>query len=205
MLSTVQTFFDSPNAIVATCIGSWAVSSTSMEDIIHRPISSVFWPLLFGGIAGSWITSFTPKGFTPHVAGVITGITVLGLLARGFGYGSKNSNKTFVDIVAESLEKEQNKCKISYTAHSRIENQGIVINTEKPLCSTLVKELLIGSLEHIDSAVIPNIDMIENIVRTTPNIDKMASIFIHDGFQGYVMIDGPNKISRHTLSIKINS
>lgn len=72
------------NAITVTCIGSWALTSTSIDNMINRPIWSLLLSLFWGGIAGVFVAAYTPKGFEVHVVVGIIGMTTVGLIAKGF-------------------------------------------------------------------------------------------------------------------------
>jgi len=204
MLATTQNFLNSPNAILATCIGSWAVTSITVEDLIDHPIRSVFWPLVCGSIAGTWISNYTPVGFAPYVAGGLALITASGLCARALGLRPKPPGGSLIKNIATELGRNSNMKRISYNAHTLINDKGLIIETGDVLCSETVKTLLLKWLELLDSNIIPNIDKIGEILECEPYLDRMSGIFIHNGFKGYVTINGPNKTSIHVLSIKID-
>ena len=205
MLAALHTFLSSPNAITAACIGSWGITSTSVEDIIHRPIQSVFWPLVCGGVAGKWITTYTPPEFGPYVAAIIISVTVAGLLARRLRFGPKPADKHWSLNILEAIDNHYVKERFSYTAHNMFENKGIVLETENTLTSEVVKAVLIESLDRLDGNVVAHINKITEWLKKAELLHKMSGIFIHDNRKGYVMINGPNKESKHILSIMITS
>lgn len=203
MSTILKTFLNSPNAITAVCIGSWGVTSTSIEDMIHHPIQSVFWPLVCGSVAGSWISSYTPDGFSPYVAGGIITVTCAGLIARCFGSKPKAGGKHWTIDLVQSFTDEKDKLKLSYTAHTLFEDKGLILETENNLTPQVVKTVLLESLDRLDAKVVAHIDKIISYLEKAELLDKMCGVFVHDTRKGYVMINGPNKEGKHILSVTI--
>lgn len=206
MLAVAQTFLSSPNAIVAACIGSWGVTSISVEDMMHRPIQSVFWPLVFGTVAGSWISDFTPPGFGPYVASGIIGITLTGLIAKRLGLGPKikSTDKHWSLTLLESINGENERILPSYTTHILFKGQGIVLETENVLTPEVVENVLTDSLDCLDEVVVSRIGKITSYLIKADLLDKVSGVFIHDKEKGYVMINGPKQEHEHILSLLIN-
>lgn len=208
MLEHVGSLLSSTNAITASCIGSWAVTSISIDDMINRPIQSVFWPLFCGGIAGGWITGHTPEGFGPYVAAGIIGMTTVGLIAKSFRTKAKvkTAEKHWSLVLLEALGKNSlvTPSRFSYSAHNILKGQEVELKTEKELNSGVIRDVLIGSMSELDPLVASQINNIGFCLSKVPSFDNISSVFIHDNLRGYVMINGPKKEVEHVLSFNIN-
>ena len=166
----------------------------------------MFWSLVWGGIAGKWIADLTPDDLKPWVAGSILGITVIGMAACKFGWLPK-PQKDWVTAAVEGL-----------TIHSKLENTGftidtdksltppvikklLTIDTDKPLTPPIIKELLTNTISSLPSEVLPHIDLIINSVSRCDLLDKMSAVIIHNNRTVLIMIKKTNADSKQVLSI----
>ncbi|CAH6418374.1 Hypothetical protein HVR_LOCUS120 [uncultured virus] len=203
MVSHFIDFLYSPHAIAGSCIASWFLTSTSLTDIIDHPMKSIFWPLLFGGIAGKWIADVTPDSFEPYVAGGILTLTFAGFVAKKFGLIKKPKSVDWPEVILTLLNRELNKLKISYTAHSVLNEKGVYIDIDRPFTANYIKEILTNNLARLDPKVLESLDNTISIIKDNEYLNQLSGIFIHGVDKGYVMITGPNKESRQVLSIRI--
>lgn len=206
MLSEINKFLNSPNAIAVACIGSLFVTSTTVDDMIHRPIQSTFWPLVWGGLAGSWVSSYTPEGLTPCVAGSIIGVTLTGLLARHLGYKLKLPERNWVDVTLKIVDyfdfKNGSESRLSYNAHELFPDKGVILETNNTLTPEMVNAILANSIDKLDEIIYNNLLNITNALNKAKSLHKISSVFIHDNHKGYVMLNGPEK-QGPILSVKI--
>ena len=233
MLGATHSFLESPDAIRIACIGSWALTTVSIRDMIRKPLRSVFWPLVCGNMAGRMITSYTPPGLAPYVVGGIVGITAVGILARLLGFSpDPPRSKSIESVITAGLTDLATssigytpvpegtslfshllrafhthflKLRLSYNTHRYLLSEDVtVIETAKDLSSESVKEILNEESKRLALTVVSRIDKIAECVQVAEHLDDTSSIFIHDGKDGHVLIKGPNTDTDIVLSIKID-
>jgi len=190
----------SPHAMVGSCIVSLFLSSNTPQHAVLHPICSVSLSVIFGGIAGKFLEHRIPDELKPYVVGTILVLTGLNLGARYMGiYPEQPSIKSIYD----SVSNEHRSMRISYTAHSILDNIGPTITIDKPLTGSLVRNIIMEAKESLDFKIISAIDTIASVVDDIEFIDKISGIFIHNSEHGFVLIKCSNNTSPHTLSIRI--
>lgn len=200
-LTSIWSLLESPHAITASCIISLLLTSVTLKDAVKSPLSTTFWTLLGGGIAGSLIEGLSQSQYSPHVAIGILGITSIGVGARFFGYVPDRRNKSWISInINTGAPFSQNR--ISYTAHKLLDNYGPTIEISEPLTANSI-DCVLRMRGDLNSRLVMEFDIIKTTLQNAQFLDQVSGVFIHGADEGYVLIKGPNKESKHVISIRI--
>jgi len=196
-----------------------------MIDIIEHPLTSVFWPVFGGSIAGYLISSISHVNIRPHVAIAILALTTVGILARIKGYipdrrdqkdlaykpasqGFASRGEPLFKLTYSStsrlpsLSSAINRNRISYTAHHLLENTGPTLIVEETITPDNIMDAL-NLAVGLDSSVIQERSCIRNALENSEFLHQVSGIFIHSAETGLVIIKGPNTQSKHVMSIRI--
>lgn len=194
--------FKSPHSITAACMLSFAFSSTGLKDWIYNPITTTFWTVLCGGIAGNIITDLPPVPFRPYVAGGILGLSLFNAGARYLGFLPPRKNTPFVYINMESgSDFSQNR--ISYTVHNHLENIGPTLVVKDTLNVENIMTILNEHGSELDFHINIALNTIKDTLTKSEFLDKVSGVFIHGASEGYVMIKTQNSTSDQVMSIRI--
>jgi hypothetical protein len=94
--------------------------------------------------------------------------------------------------------------RISYSAHRLLDNNGPVLSLNTVLSTDAIINILIERQCDLNPDVVLSINIIRKTLNLIDHIDKFSGIFIHNAYEGYVIIKGSNQDSNNIVSIKIN-